>query len=133
MCEIFRNGYGLDQLRERLLLKESYTAIFHLLGTGKLPRKNNSQKIVHFKFQMIVVRLPLKQPSGVGVWSRYRKKFELAAKKTPDKVFFDDLINVDNQCNIYIHIQETDFKCYLQKWKVTSNFISKLQFKMTSW
>ena len=27
-CEIFRNDYGLDQLRKRLLLKESYTAIY---------------------------------------------------------------------------------------------------------
>ena len=36
---------------------------------------------------MIVVRLPLKQPSGVGVWSRYRKKFELAAKKRLIKCF----------------------------------------------
>ena len=39
----FRNGYGLDQLREGLLLK---AAIYHLLGTGKLPRKNNFQKNV---------------------------------------------------------------------------------------
>ena len=27
-----------------------------------------------------VTRLPLKQPSGVGVWSRYGKKLKLAAK-----------------------------------------------------
>ena len=42
LCKIFRNDYGLDQLRERLLLKESYTIIYYLLGTGKLPRTNNS-------------------------------------------------------------------------------------------
>ena len=133
MCEIFRNYYGLDQLGEGLLLKKSCTTIYHSLGTRKLPRKNNSQKNVRFKFQMIVIRLPLKQLLGVGVWSRYGKKLELAAKMTnSDQAFFDDLINMDNQC-IYNHIQKTDFKCYLQKWKVTSNFIFKLQFKVTSW
>ena len=42
IVKIFRNDYGLDQLRERLLLKESYTIIYYLLGTGKLPRTNNS-------------------------------------------------------------------------------------------
>ena len=80
MCELFCNGYGLDQLREGLLLKEFYATIYHLLGTGKLPRKNNSQKIVRFKFQMIVIRLPLKQSSGLGVSSKYGNRLELAAK-----------------------------------------------------
>ena len=48
LYENFCNGYGLDQLREGLLLKESYATIYHLLGTEKLPRKNNSWKIVRF-------------------------------------------------------------------------------------
>ena len=39
-----------------MLLKESYTLIGNLLDTGKLPRKNNSQKIVRFKLQMIGMR-----------------------------------------------------------------------------
>ena len=48
---------------------------------------------------MIVIRLPLKQLLGVGVWSKYGKKLELAAKMTKsDQAFFDDLINMDNQC-----------------------------------
>ena len=38
-------------------MKESYTTIYDLLGTGKLPRKNNSYNTIHFKFQMIVMRL----------------------------------------------------------------------------
>ena len=44
-----RHGYrpenstnGLDQLHERLLLKESYTTIYDFLGTGKLLREYNS-------------------------------------------------------------------------------------------
>ena len=44
---------------------------------------------------MIVIRLPLKEPFGVVVWSRYGKMLELAAKS--DQAFFDDLINMDNQ------------------------------------
>ena len=48
---------------------------YHLLGTGKIPRKN-TQNIVRFKFQMIFIRLPLKQPSGAGVWSRHDNKLE---------------------------------------------------------
>ena len=47
---------------------------------------------------MIIKRLPLKQSSGVGVWLKYSKKLELAAKNTPGQVFFDDLINIANQC-----------------------------------
>ena len=39
IVRIFRNYYGLDQLRNRLLLKESHTTIYHLLGTGKFPPK----------------------------------------------------------------------------------------------
>ena len=39
IVRIFRNDYGLDQLRNGLLLKESYSTIYHLLGTGKLPPK----------------------------------------------------------------------------------------------
>ena len=38
-------------------MKESYTKIYHLLGTGKLPRKNDYQKIVLYKFQMIVYKI----------------------------------------------------------------------------
>ena len=44
------------------------------------------------------MRLSLKQPSSVGLWSRYGKKLKLAAKNKPDQVFFDDLINMANQC-----------------------------------
>ena len=69
----FSNGYGLDQLREGLLLKESYTTIHHLLGIVKLPRKNNSQKIVRCKFQMILIR--------------YGKRLKLAAKIRQTKCF----------------------------------------------
>ena len=47
---------------------------------GNFVEKINLRKIVHFKFQMIAMRLPLKQPLGVGVWSRYGKKLKLAAK-----------------------------------------------------
>ena len=71
-------------MHEGLPLK---AAIYHLLGTGKLLRKNNFQNIVRFKFQMIVIRLPLKHPLGVGVWSKYGKKLELAAKIGPTKCF----------------------------------------------
>ena len=44
LCETFCNGCDLDQLREGLLLKESYKTIYNLMGTVKLPRKNNFQK-----------------------------------------------------------------------------------------
>ena len=64
----FRNGYGLDQLREGLLLK---AAIDHLLGAGKPPRKNNFQKIVRFTFQMIVIRLPLLMTSSTWIINVY--------------------------------------------------------------
>ena len=47
---------------------------------------------------MIVITVPLKQPLGVGVWSKHGKKLELAAKIGLSKCFFDDLINMDNQC-----------------------------------
>ena len=67
---------------------------YHLLGTGKIPRKNTSQNIVRFKFQMIFIRLPLKQPSGAGVWSRHDNKLELTAKIN---LSLDDLINMNNQ------------------------------------
>ena len=77
--EIFCNCYDLDELREWLLLKESYT-IYYLLATGKLPRKNNSLKIVCSKFQMIVMRLSLKEPLGMGQWSRYSKKLNFQQK-----------------------------------------------------
>ena len=80
MCEIFRNGYGLDQLREGLLLKESNTKIYHLRDTGKLPAKNNSHKIARFRFQVIAIRLPPKQSSGVWGMAEYGKKLKLAAK-----------------------------------------------------
>ena len=99
-----RHGYrpenctnGLDQLHERLLLKESYTTIYDLLGTGKL-REYDSLKIVRFKFQMIFMGLPLKQPSGVEVRPRHDKKLKLAAKIRLTKCFFDDLINMAYQC-----------------------------------
>ena len=67
--------------------------------------------------------LPLKQPS---VWGYS------CSKNKPDQVFFDDLINISSivmisSIYIYILIQETDFWCYLKKWKVTSNFSFKLQ------
>ena len=68
-------------------MKESYKTIYHLLGTGKLPRKNDSYKTVRFKLQLIFMRLPLKQPSGAGVWSRYGKKFKLTAKIRLAKCF----------------------------------------------
>ena len=75
---------------------------------------------------MIVMRLPLKQPSGVGVWSRYGNKLKLAAKIRLTKCIF--MTALKWLINVYIHShQETYFKCYLQKWKLTSNFIFKLQ------
>ena len=36
---------------------------------------------------MIVIRLPFKQPLGMGVWSKYGKKLELAAKLGLTKCF----------------------------------------------
>ena len=99
MCDFSRNGYGLDQLHEGLLLK---AAIYHLLGTGrKLPRKNNFQKTVRFKFQMIVIRLSLKQPLGVGLWSKYGKKLELAAKIGLTKCFL--MTSLTWIIDVYIH------------------------------
>ena len=76
------------------------------------------------------MRLPLKQPSSVGVWSRYGKKLKLAAKIRLTKCFLITSSTWLNNVYAYIQIQETDFKCYLQKWKVTSNFIFNCQ---TSW
>ena len=95
----FRNGYGLDQLREGLLLK---AAIDHLLGAGKPPRKNNFQKIVRFTFQMIVIRLPLKRPLGMGIWSKYGKELELAVKIDLTKCFL--MTSSTWIINVYIHL-----------------------------
>ena len=51
---------------------------------------------------MTVIKLPLKQPLGIGVWSIYDKKLEIAAKMTKyEQAFFDDLINLDNHCIYY--------------------------------
>ena len=47
---------------------------------------------------MNIMRIPLKQSSSVGVWSKYGKTFKLVVKKTPDQLFFDNLINMANQC-----------------------------------
>ena len=60
--------------------KEQFT-IYWVLG-------NLLEKIiVRFEFQMIVIRLPFKQPLGMGVWSKYGKKLELAAKLGLTKCF----------------------------------------------
>ena len=40
------------------------------------------------------MKLPCKQPFGMEVWY----KVKTCSKNTPDKVFFDDLINMANQC-----------------------------------
>ena len=60
--EYFFNGYDLGQLCERLLLKESYATIYWVLGNflGKIIFR----KLYVLKFQMIVMRLPLRQPLG---------------------------------------------------------------------
>ena len=127
MCEIFRNGYGWDQLCEGLLLKESYTTIYHSLGIGKLPRKNNSQKVVRikFQFQMVVIKLPLKQRLGVRVWWRYGKKLELAASLTKRFLITSSTWII----NVYID-SHTKQILNVNDFKVTSNFIFKLQWKM---
>ena len=50
---------------------------------------------------MIVMRLPLKQPSGVGVWSRYGNKLKLAAKIRLTKCIF--MTSLKWLINVYIH------------------------------
>ena len=46
---------------------------------------------------MIVIRLPLKQSSDLGVSSKYGNKVGTCSKNRPGQVFFDDLMNMDNQ------------------------------------
>ena len=100
-AKFFVNGFGLDQLREGLLLKDSYTTVHHFLGAGKLPRKSDSHKIVRFKSQMIVIRMPLKQPSSDKVWSRQAKKLELAEKIRLTKCFL--MTSSTWIINVYAH------------------------------
>ena len=94
LYEIFRNGYGLDQLRERLLLKESYHiqkfTIYWVLRN--FVEKLILTKLYALSFKWLlrdfsVMRMPLQEPSGVGVWSRHRKKLKLGVKICLTKCF----------------------------------------------
>ena len=58
-------------------------------------------EIVRFKFQVIVIRLLLKQPFGVGVSSKYGKKLKLAAKIGLTKCFL--MTSSPWIINVYIH------------------------------
>ena len=50
---------------------------------------------------MIGLRMPLKQLSGVGVWSRYGKKLKLAAKIRMTKCFL--MTSSTWLINVYIY------------------------------
>ena len=56
-------------------------------GYRETSQKNNSQKFVRFELQVIVMRLSLKQPLGMGVWKRYGKELKLAARICLTKCF----------------------------------------------
>ena len=106
LYEIFRNGYGLDQLRERLL------------------RKKKIFLITRFKYQMTIMGLPLKQPSTVRIRSGHGKKLKLAAKIRLTKCFFDDFINMAHQCVHTFNIQKKptlNVVCENGKWRETSS------------
>ena len=122
MWPIFRNGYGLNQLRERLLLKESYTTSYHLLRTGKLPQKIILRKLQALSVQWLLwdcLSSSLRGGGGmVEIWQKVKICSKCSLMTSPTW-----LINV----YIHSHTRKWFFKYYLQKCKVTSNFIFKPQ------
>ena len=117
---MFQKGNGLDKLRERLLLEESYT-IYHLLGTVKLSRKIILRKLYTLSFKSLLWDW---LSSSLGAWGYGQN---LQPRYARLSVFLTNLSIWLTNVYFPSHTRNRFLKCYLQKWKVSSNFICKLQ------
>ena len=124
-CKIFRNGYGLDQLHEWLLLKVSYTTIYYLLVTGKRPGKKQFLENCTFQVSVDSMGLPLKQHG------RDMVKVKTCSKNSTDQVFFNDLINIGNQCGYTFSCKKSILNVICKNGKRFQTSFSS--FKATPW